>query len=302
MIKRNHIPKKTETDILVSSRRRCAICFGLHKNDNVKSGQIAHIDRDCNNNSFSNLVFLCLEHHDAYDSRNSQTKGYTPAELKHYRDELYDSIVLVRKDKQSGNASTTSRIQLIDEELLSCIWHDIENTIIAGYIPPDDIAAEVIEMYSEEYNVEVITPFIQATTNELLKVFKKQQVLWPKITDCDRLDLAFAELQLNGILSRQNFADCLTCGYSEIWSEIEKSIKDGNQVRGFTFFHMQDVEHAIYDGQLALGYGSLFDVESADIEIAREVVDTLQRHSLKVDWTNTINQRIIVSMDWKKRH
>jgi hypothetical protein len=50
-----------------------------------KKGQIAHLDRDPSHNDPDNLAFLCLEHHDQYDSRPSQSKGLTPEEVKRYR-------------------------------------------------------------------------------------------------------------------------------------------------------------------------------------------------------------------------
>lgn len=37
-------------------------------------------------------MFLCLEHHDSYDSRSSQSKGYRKAEVIHYRDLLYEEV------------------------------------------------------------------------------------------------------------------------------------------------------------------------------------------------------------------
>lgn len=54
----------------------------------MKSGQICHIDRDRGNNDPDNLVFLCLEHHDLYDSTTRQSKGFTKAELRFYRNLL----------------------------------------------------------------------------------------------------------------------------------------------------------------------------------------------------------------------
>jgi hypothetical protein len=90
---RKKIPRHAEAGILVSSRRRCCICFGLHRDLEVKKGQIAHLDHDNENNSEENLAFLCLEHHDQYDSSTSQSKNYTLAEVKAYRTELYDAIL-----------------------------------------------------------------------------------------------------------------------------------------------------------------------------------------------------------------
>jgi hypothetical protein len=58
----------------------------------LKAGQIAHLDRNSSNSAADNLAFLCLEHHDEYDSRTSQRKGLTPGEVKQMRAELHGAI------------------------------------------------------------------------------------------------------------------------------------------------------------------------------------------------------------------
>jgi hypothetical protein len=57
-----------------------------------KQGQIAHIDHDSSNGDENNLTFLCLPHHDQYDSKTSQSKGITESEVRKYRQELYDAL------------------------------------------------------------------------------------------------------------------------------------------------------------------------------------------------------------------
>jgi hypothetical protein len=89
---RKNIKSETETEVLVESRRRCAFCFGLKSDTSVKKGQIAHIDQDNSNAAKDNLVFLCILHHDEYDSKTSQSKGLTKKELKHYRSLLYEYL------------------------------------------------------------------------------------------------------------------------------------------------------------------------------------------------------------------
>ena len=81
-----------ELKVLLKSRRRCALCVGLHRDLEVKRGQIAHIDRNAQHCSVDNLAFLCLAHHDEYDSKTSQSKGITSQELKQYRDQLYEDL------------------------------------------------------------------------------------------------------------------------------------------------------------------------------------------------------------------
>ena len=85
---RRSIPTDVQERILLQSRRRCCICFGLNRDALLKQGQIAHLDRDASNNAEDNLTFLCLAHHDMYDSPTSQSKNFTSKEVKSYRDEL----------------------------------------------------------------------------------------------------------------------------------------------------------------------------------------------------------------------
>ena len=61
----------------------------------VKRGQIAHLDRDRTNNTIANLAYLCLEHHDAYDSTSRQSKGFSAREVRAYRAELRRTVVPV---------------------------------------------------------------------------------------------------------------------------------------------------------------------------------------------------------------
>lgn len=89
---RKPVPKAIETSVLVQSRRRCCICFGLDRDTRLKAGQIAHLDQDATNNEEGNLAFLCFDHHDAYDSKTSQRKNFTIGEIMGFRHELYTTI------------------------------------------------------------------------------------------------------------------------------------------------------------------------------------------------------------------
>ncbi len=85
---RKAIPEATQTSIFLKSRRRCCLCFWLKGDDEVKKGQLAHLDGDNKNASEDNLVFLCLEHHDEYDSIPRLSKGLREPEVRKWRDEL----------------------------------------------------------------------------------------------------------------------------------------------------------------------------------------------------------------------
>ena len=80
---------RTQNSVLLKSRRRCCLCFWLEGIDEVRKGQIAHLDQNNENADEDNLVFLCLDHHDEYDAKTSTTKGFKLQEVRRWRDELY---------------------------------------------------------------------------------------------------------------------------------------------------------------------------------------------------------------------
>jgi hypothetical protein len=88
MTNRVAISPESIADVLLRSRRRCCVCFALSGDSTPKRGQIAHLDRDASNNVTENLAFLCLEHHDEYDSRTRQSKSMTEREVKQFRRQL----------------------------------------------------------------------------------------------------------------------------------------------------------------------------------------------------------------------
>jgi hypothetical protein len=86
------VPSDIQDQVILLARRRCCVCFGLCGDVDVKAGQIAHLDHNHNNNEPDNLAFLCLDHHDQYDSKTSQSKGLRENEIRRYRTELYTNV------------------------------------------------------------------------------------------------------------------------------------------------------------------------------------------------------------------
>jgi len=86
-----------EAAVLLRSARRCAFCYGLSGDTQEKKGQVAHVDHDPSNSLFENLVFLCLDHHDQYDSGTSQAKGLTRVEAQRYREMVHEYVDQLRR-------------------------------------------------------------------------------------------------------------------------------------------------------------------------------------------------------------
>ena len=89
---RKPISEAVQTKILLKSRRRCCLCFWLSGEDEVKKGQLAHLDGDNENPGEENLVFLCLEDHDEFDSTPRLSKGLREREVQQWRNELYKEM------------------------------------------------------------------------------------------------------------------------------------------------------------------------------------------------------------------
>jgi hypothetical protein len=114
---RKSIPKDISVSILTRSRRRCALCFGLRGDLQEKKGQIAHLDQNPANSAENNLIYLCLEHHDQYDSSTSQSKGLTKDELLAYQVKLYLAIETGLNVLLSESAIKNNETIIHDQEI-----------------------------------------------------------------------------------------------------------------------------------------------------------------------------------------
>lgn len=98
MAKRKPIPKEVQDELLFQSGRRCCLCYGLKHDLSVKPyGQIAHLNRNPDDNTLDNLVYLCVDHYSQVDGREGQSPVYTLGEIKRYRRGLYAEIEAVRR-------------------------------------------------------------------------------------------------------------------------------------------------------------------------------------------------------------
>lgn len=172
--------------------------------------------------------------------------------------------------------------------------------VAAGYDPGDRIAEAVAEGECVDgVDAEELEGIARRLVREALADHYREQASWPDVTDCDRLDDAFAELERRGIVARQNFSCCGTCGHSEIWGEMEQARDAGAEVWGYAFFHLQDTEAAVGGGGLYLKYGS---AEAGDEEaVAEELVEVLTAHGLAAGWNGQTSQCVGLSLDWKRR-
>jgi hypothetical protein len=136
-----------------------------------------------------------------------------------------------------------------------------------------------------------------------LAAFQRDMRTWPKQTDNDRLDAAFQTLERDyGVLARQDYWCCQTCGTAAIADELTatRKKKAGGAI-GYTFFHNQDTESAVDGGGLFLAYGGAALTDQSTRAVGRVIVDVLADHKLRPDWDHDVNTRIFVPMTWRRR-
>jgi hypothetical protein len=182
------------------------------------------------------------------------------------------------------------------EELLGEVRALIAREVQAGYASDEEIRDQAIEVLSEEAEPsDDLLDRIDDLVAGASSARAAEQASWKALTDCDRLDAAFAELEASGIVCRQNWTCCQTCGLAEIGAQI----KPGK--RGYVFFHQQDTDRVVEDGVLLLAYGACSDVKAEQLGVANEIVKTIRENGLRVEWDGSLEKRILVRLEWKKR-
>jgi hypothetical protein len=188
------------------------------------------------------------------------------------------------------------------EEIDAEVRQFVRMLVRAGYEELDEIVACAMEYFTGTWDEELVGGRAERALSEEVESLRNAQLSWPVTTDYDRLVSAFRTLRARGIVARENFTCCQTCGMDEIGAELQTEEEEsGVPVRGFTFFHIQDTERAVEDGGLYLSFGGADDTEAGALHTAAAVVEELSSHGLEAAWDGTSAKRIRVKMAWQRR-
>jgi len=189
-----------------------------------------------------------------------------------------------------------------DEELVEAIRLRARE----GFEGDDTIVEAVAEYLVDEANtVEELSARVGRLAPPILRAQAEEERTWPIPTDCDRLDRAFAALEAKGIVARQHFTCCQTCGHAEIGDEFQACPVP---VRGYTFFHVQDTESAAQGHGLYLAYGAVLPEGTPEdayparaVAVGHEVVAALRAEGLSPAWSGDRDRRIELPLTWRRR-
>jgi hypothetical protein len=167
----------------------------------------------------------------------------------------------------------------------------------------DVIVEGACDLFSDEVPREELARIVDQVYDEVVTADAEAQHGWPSTTDCDRLDAAFVALDARGIMARHKWWCCQTCGHGAMPEEYQRvtMARQLPRVRGYAFYHDQDVEAAADGGGLYVAYGAVEDGEAAATKIAAEIVAVLREHGLSPSWDGSVRTRIELPMKWQRR-
>ena len=114
------------------------------------------------------------------------------------------------------------------------------------------------------------------------------------------LEDVFIKIASKNILAIHN------CGY-----DIKEGVTDAFELfvhlknnkynpRGFCFYTFEDVEEAIEDSKLKITFGDFENNPSKALEIGKIIFNTLNEANFTLNWDETVNNQIEISIKWDK--
>ena len=173
----------------------------------------------------------------------------------------------------------------MNQELVDEIEYTKELLANSGFFNREDIIEILEEQFIEEdidfSNIEI--SFSQKD-NSNFKV----------------LENAFIKLSGENIIAIHN------CGY-----DIEEGVTDAFELFvhlknnkydpvGFCFYTFEDVEEAIENNNLKITFGDFENNTDKALEIGKIVFSTLKESNFDVNWDETVNNQIEISIEWDK--
>jgi len=177
----------------------------------------------------------------------------------------------------------------------------IEQAVAQGFDAPERIAESAREYFADSGASDLVLSAVESLVADAMAAHLERQKQWELPTDCDRLDRAFEALEREGILARQHWACCQSCGHCDMQEEGAAQRQAGREVLGYAFFHAQDTESAAGGGGLFLAFSAAEEKGEGEIGIGHRVVRALEREGLQVEWDGTTERRIYVRMQWRRR-
>jgi hypothetical protein len=163
----------------------------------------------------------------------------------------------------------------------------------------------LLEIFCEEmYEPGELDPAQVASAIDLeFEKLTKEQGSWPDVTDCDRLEAAFASLNKNGIIALHDAGFTQSDGYDDFLEALDQH-PQRKSIIGYCYYHHQDTQRAVRGEGLNLAFGPVDPAEeqTQGAQIGEIIRKELEISGLRVDWDGTLNKRLNVpEFRWQRR-
>ena len=174
------------------------------------------------------------------------------------------------------------------ETIKTCVW--------SGFYSPEDVQHVIDDILEADVNENMLRAAVAPEFGKKAEA----EARWPDETDCDRLDDAFESMNSEGIIGLQNAGYTMSDGMADVGEELQ--LRERSGVKGYCFYHGQDLDRAVSGGGLVLAFGDLNDEQDARIKVGKLVRDIVERHGFDTEWDDDPETRInIPEIEWKRR-
>lgn len=106
------------------------------------------------------------------------------------------------------------------------------------------------------------------------------------------LAVAFREMRKQGLLAKQNFMCCRSCGSHALWNTMGEQ---PGKYKGAVFYCKQDGDNLRESGKFYLGFGAADTDDDKETTIIGWMVQSaLVKSGLQVEWDGSPGTRILV--------
>ena len=200
------------------------------------------------------------------------------------------------RQKPDLDPTTNSKKMLTPETLA-----EVSELVRSGFYDKERLM-EVLceEMYSPG---ELDRKDVEAALDLAFAKWESEKQTWPDVTDCDRLDSAFAAIEGRGVIPLQNAGNTQSDGHDD-FRDTYDSHPNKASVIGYCFYHGQDLERAVRGEGLMIAFGPVDpkDEETKGAEVGNIIREELERAGFKVDWNGKFDRRLnIPDLVWQRR-
>lgn len=173
----------------------------------------------------------------------------------------------------------------------------IRKWVWSGFYTAEEVVAFIDDILEDDANEQLLR---DAVAPEFTRK-RQAEPGWPAVTDCDRLDQVFRELDHCGILCVHNAGYTMSDGHQDAFAALSEA--PAGKYAGYCFYHGQDVERAVDDGCLMIAFDHVKGDVPDKLRIGLMVKEKLEHVGFALDWSERADQRICIpNFDWKRRH